>query len=143
MSNISKVKVISGISKSIDGNALEEVVLNLFSKVNTPVDPSHIEDWHCLISTNNAPQKVVVKLSKENHLYQVLKAKSILTNVDLLELKYLLALLYLSTKVSADITHFYGLKPRSLGFDRLVSSKLGWQISQGYSPYRRFKVNLA
>ena len=55
---------ISGIPGSIAGNALKETILNLFSKCKAPVDPSNVEECHRLKSTNNAPQKVIVKLPK-------------------------------------------------------------------------------
>ena len=74
---------ISGIRGSIADNALKETVLDLFSKCNAPVDPSNVEDCHRLKSTNNATQKVIMKLAKRKDLYRVLKAKSSLKNVDL------------------------------------------------------------
>ena len=74
---------ISGIPGSIADNALEETILDLFSKCNAPVDPSNVEDCHRLRSTNNTPQKVIMKLSKRKDVYRVLKAKPSLKNVDL------------------------------------------------------------
>ena len=74
---------ISGIPDSISENALEETLLNLFSQCKAPVDPSNVEDCHLLKSTNNAPQKVIVKLWKQKDGYRVLRAKSSLKNVDL------------------------------------------------------------
>ena len=53
---------ISGIPGSIADNAPEETLLTLFSQCKTPVDPSNVEDSHLLKSSNNAPQKVIVKL---------------------------------------------------------------------------------
>ena len=72
-------------SGSVADNALEETVLNLFAKCEAPVDPSNVEDCHRLKSTNNTPQKVIVKLSKRKDVYRVLKAKSSLKNADLNE----------------------------------------------------------
>ena len=74
---------ISGILGNIDDNALEETVLGLLSKYYTLVDPSNVEDCHRLKSTNNAPQKVIIKLSKQKDMYRVLKAKPSLKNVNL------------------------------------------------------------
>ena len=74
---------ISGILGNIDDNALEETVLGLLSKYYTLVDPSNVEDCHRLKSTNNAPQKVIIKLSKRKDVYRMLKAKPSLKNVDL------------------------------------------------------------
>ena len=71
------------MSGSIAGNALEETVLDLFSKCNAPVVFSNVEDCHRLKSTNNASQKVIIKLSKRKDVYRVLKAKPSLKNVDL------------------------------------------------------------
>ena len=74
---------ISGILGNIDDNALEETALGLLSKYYTLVDPSNVEDCHRLKSTNNAPQKVIIKLSKQKDMYRVLKAKPSLKNVNL------------------------------------------------------------
>ena len=74
---------ISGILGNIDDNALEETVLGLLSKYHALVDPSNVEDCHRLKSTNNAPQKVIIKLSKQKDMYRVLKAKPSLKNVNL------------------------------------------------------------
>ena len=74
---------ISGILGNINDNALEETVLGLLSKYYTLVDPSNVEDCHRLKSTNNAPQKVIIKLSKQKDMYRVLKAKPSLKNVNL------------------------------------------------------------
>ena len=92
---------ISGILGNIDDNALEETVLGLLSKYYALVDPSNVEDCHRLKSTNNAPQKVIIKLSKQKDMYRVLKAKPSLKNFNLNGLEHLLAPLYLSTKVCA------------------------------------------
>ena len=74
---------ISGILGNIDDNALEETVLGLLSKYYALVDPSNVEDCHRLKSTNNAPQKVIIKLSKQKDMYRVLKAKPSLKNFNL------------------------------------------------------------
>ena len=74
---------IWGIPGSIADNALEETVLDLFSKCNAPFDPSNVEDCHRLKPTNNAPQKVIMKLAKWKDVCRVLKAKPSLKNVDL------------------------------------------------------------
>ena len=79
----SECQKISGIPGSIADNALEETVLDLFSKCNAPVDPSNLEDCHRLKLTNNAPQKVFMKLSKGKDVYRMLKASPSLKSVDL------------------------------------------------------------
>ena len=55
---------ISGIPSSIEDSALEGTGVKLFRKVNVLIDPSNVEDCHRLKSNNNAPQKVIIKLSK-------------------------------------------------------------------------------
>ena len=45
-----------------------ETVLDLFSKCNGPVDPFNVKDCHPQKSTNNAPQKVIMKLSKRKDI---------------------------------------------------------------------------
>lgn len=47
---------------SIDDNAPEEAVLDLILKLNVSIDPSNVEDYHRLKSTNNAPEKVILRL---------------------------------------------------------------------------------
>ena len=74
---------ISAIPDSIEDNILEETVLNVFSKFNAPVNSSNVEDCHCLKLTNNASQKVIVKLPERKGVYRVSKAKPSLKNADL------------------------------------------------------------
>ena len=112
---------LSGIPGSISDNALEETILGLFSKCSAPVDPSNVEGCHRLWSTNNTLLKVIMKLSKWKDVYRVLKAKPSLKILTLMELEYLLAPLYLSTKVCADIINFYGLNARNYIWIRLLS----------------------
>ena len=74
---------VSDIPGNIADNALDETVLDLFWKCYVPVDPSNVEDCHQLKSTNNAPRKVITKLSKQKDVYWVLKAKPSYKSVDL------------------------------------------------------------
>ena len=76
---------ISGIPSSIEDSALEDTVLKLFRKVNVLIDPSNVEDCHRLKSSSNAPQKVIIKLSKRKDVYRILKAKSNFTNANVTE----------------------------------------------------------
>ena len=64
---------ISGIPSSIEDSALEDTVLKLFRKVNVFIGPSNVENGHRLKSNNNAPQKVIMKLSKRKDVYRVLQ----------------------------------------------------------------------
>ena len=73
---------ISGIPSSNEDSALQDPVLKLFSKVDVLIDPSNVEDCHRLKSSNNAPQKFIIKLSKRKDVYHVLKAKSSFKNAD-------------------------------------------------------------
>ena len=66
---------VSGISKIIEDTALEDTVLKLFTKVIVLIDPSNVKDCHCLKFNNNAPQKVIIKLSKQKGVYRVFTAK--------------------------------------------------------------------
>ena len=66
-----------------EDSAPEGTVLKLFHKVNVFIDPSNIENCYHLRSDNNAPQKVIIKLSKRKHVYHVLKAKSSFKNADI------------------------------------------------------------
>ena len=74
---------ISDIPSSIEDSALEDFVLKLFSKVNVPIGRSNAEDCYRLKSNNNAPQKLIIKLSKQKrkNAYLVCKAKSSFKNV--------------------------------------------------------------
>ena len=64
---------------------LEDTVLKLFGKVNVHIDPWNIEDCNRLKSRNNAPQKVIIKLSNRKDIYPVLKAKSSFKTADVTE----------------------------------------------------------
>ena len=55
---------ISGIPNSIEDSVFENTVLKLFRKVNVLIYQSNVEDCHRLKSSNNVPQKVIIKLSK-------------------------------------------------------------------------------
>ena len=69
---------ISDIPGIIDGSTLEELFWTYFEKLTLH---SYVEDYHCHKLTNNARQKVIVKLSKRKGIYRVLKAKPSLKNV--------------------------------------------------------------
>ena len=65
---------ISGIPGSINDNALEETVFNLFSNFHAPFDPSNVEDCLQIKSTKMLLRKVILKLLQSKDVYQVLKA---------------------------------------------------------------------
>ena len=67
----------------LDENALEETVLRIFAKFISPIDLSKVEDCHNPISTNKAPQKVIVTLSKRKGICQILNDKFGFKNADL------------------------------------------------------------
>ena len=67
---------ISGISQSIKQIDLEKTVLNVFDKIDAPVDPPNIEACHRLTSDENArSNKVIVKFSKRKDIVQVMNKK--------------------------------------------------------------------
>ena len=76
---------ISGIPSSIEDSTLEDTVLKLFRTVNVFTDPSNVKDCHGFKSKNNAPQNVIIKLSRRKDVYHVLKAKSSFKNADVTE----------------------------------------------------------
>ena len=73
---------ISGIPNSIENRALEGNPLSLLRKVNALIDRSNVEDFHRLRSSSNAPQKVIIKLSKRKNDYRIVKAKLCFKNAD-------------------------------------------------------------
>ena len=63
---------ISGISQSIEQLDLEKTLLNVFDKIDAPVDPQTIEACHSLKSDDNGrSNKVIVKFSKCEDMVQV------------------------------------------------------------------------
>ena len=73
---------ISGIPNSIENRPLDGNLLNLFRKVNVFTDRSNVEHFHRFRSKSNAPQKVIIKLSKRKNDYRILKAKPSFKNAD-------------------------------------------------------------
>ena len=63
---------ISGISQSIEQLDLEKTLLNVFDKIDAPVDPQTIETCHSLKSDDNGrSNKVIVKFSKHEDMVRV------------------------------------------------------------------------
>ena len=63
---------ISGISQSIEQLDLEKTLLNVFDKIDAPVDPQTIEACHSLKSDDNGrSNKVIVKFSKHEDMVRV------------------------------------------------------------------------
>ena len=63
---------ISGISQSIKQLDLEKTLLNVFDKIDAPVDPQTIEACHSLKSDDNGrSNKVIVKFSKHEDMVRV------------------------------------------------------------------------
>ena len=63
---------ISGISQSIEQLDLEKTLLNVFDKIDAPVDPQTIEACHSLKSDDNGwSNKVIVKFSKCEDMVRV------------------------------------------------------------------------
>ena len=75
---------ISGIPQSIEQIDLEKTVLNVFDKIDTPVDPQNIEACHRLKSGgNDRSNKVTVKFSKRKDMVRVMNEKKSLKNAKL------------------------------------------------------------
>ena len=75
---------ISGIPQSIEQIDLERTVLNVFDKIDAPVDPQNIETCHRLKSDDNGrSNKVIVKSSKRKDMVRVMNKKKSLKNANL------------------------------------------------------------
>ena len=75
---------ISGIPQSIEQIDLEKTVLNVFDKIDAPVDPQNIEACHRLKSDDNGrSNKVIVKFSKRRDMVRVMNKKKSLKNANL------------------------------------------------------------
>ena len=73
---------ISGISQSIKQIDLDWAVLNVFDKIDAPVDLQNIEACHRLKSNDNGrSNKVIVKFSKRKDMIRVMNKKKFL-NLD-------------------------------------------------------------
>ena len=67
---------ISGIPQSMKQIKLEKTVLNVFHKIDAPVDPQNIEACHRLkFEDNGWSNKVVVKFSKRNNMVWIMNKK--------------------------------------------------------------------
>ena len=72
---------ISGIPQSIEQIDLERTVLNVFDKIDAPVDPQNIEACHRLKSDDNGrSNKVIVKFSKGKDMARLMNKKKSLKN---------------------------------------------------------------
>ena len=75
---------ISGIPQSIEQIDLEMTVLNVFDKIDAPVDPQNVEAYHRLKSGDNGQSnKVIVKFSKRKDMVLVMYKKKSLKNPNL------------------------------------------------------------
>ena len=69
---------ISGIPQSIEQIDLERTLLNVFDKIDAPVDPQNIEACHRLKSDDNGrSNKVNVKFSKRKDMVRIMNKKSL------------------------------------------------------------------
>ena len=67
---------ISGIPQSIEQIDLERTLLNVFDKIDAPVDPQNIEACHRLKSDDNGrSNKVIVKFSKRKDMVWIMNKK--------------------------------------------------------------------
>ena len=75
---------ISRIPQNIEEIDLEKTVLNVFDKIDAPVDPQNIESCHRLKSDDNGrSNKVIVKFSKRKDMVQVMNKNKSLKNANL------------------------------------------------------------
>ena len=73
---------ISGIPESIQDDDLEDCVTKILNECNTPVDPANIEGCHRL-KPKARPNKVIIKLSKNNDVFNILQSNKKLKSVDI------------------------------------------------------------
>ena len=67
---------ISGIPQSIEQIDLERTLLNVFDKIDAPVDPQNIEACHRLKSDDNGrSNKIIVIFSKRKDMVRVMNKK--------------------------------------------------------------------
>ena len=75
---------ISGIPQSIEQIDLERTLLNVFDKIDAPVDPQNIEACHRLKSDDNGrSNKIIVIFSKRKDMVRVMNKKKSLKNANL------------------------------------------------------------
>ena len=75
---------ISGIPQSIEQIDLERTLLNVFDKIDAPVDPQNIEACHRLKSDDNGrSNKVIAKFSKRKDMVRIMNKKKSLKNANL------------------------------------------------------------
>ena len=75
---------ISGIPQSIEQIDLERTLLNVFDKIDAPVDPQNIGACHRLKSDDNGrSNKVIVEFSKRKDMVQIMNKKKSLKNANL------------------------------------------------------------
>ena len=73
---------ISGIPDGTEDQKLEETVLNVFQKIDVPVQPENVEACHWLKS-RNGQKKVIIKFSKRKDVERVRNAKRKLKTTNL------------------------------------------------------------
>ena len=63
---------------------MEKTVLNIFGKIDAPVDPQNIDAWHKLkCDDNHQSNKVIVKFSKHKDMVRVMNKKKSFKNANL------------------------------------------------------------
>ena len=71
---------ISGIPASLVDNGLKSKVFEILKEINVPIDPSLVDDCHCLPS-KDLPKKVIIKLNRRKDIRGILSNKNKLKNL--------------------------------------------------------------
>ena len=71
---------ISGIPASLTDNGLKSKVFEVLEEIGIPINPSLVEDCHCLPS-KGLPKKVIIKLNRCMDIRRILLNKSKLKNL--------------------------------------------------------------
>ena len=107
---------ILGIPASVADNDLDSKVLEILEEIDVPIDPTLVEDCHCLPS-KGSPKKVIIKLNRRKVIHRILSNKNKLKNLKL-ELVHLLVI----TKLFINESLFLYYKKQWSKYKRLWSA---------------------
>ena len=71
---------ILGIPASVAGKYLESKVFEILEEIDIPIDPTLVEDCHCLLSKGSS-KKFIVKLNRRKDIQWILSNKNKLKNL--------------------------------------------------------------
>ena len=72
---------VSGIPASVADNGLESEVLEILKEIDVPIDPTLVEDCHCLLSKGSPKKKVIIRLNRRKDICRILLNKTKLKNL--------------------------------------------------------------